>query len=156
MSYTLVVIESPYAPSIPYPTSGCRCDAAGDPSVIARSVCCNYCTDRAQWHYELSRNIAYARDAMKDSLNRGEAPFVSHLLYTQPDVLDDTIPEEREHGIRAGWAWRQVAQKTVVYTDLGISGGMQYGIDDANDCRCLIEYRSLPDWADEKESSDGR
>ena len=35
-------------------------------------------------------NVAYALLAMRDSLGRGEAPFASHLLYTQ--MLDDQNP----------------------------------------------------------------
>jgi hypothetical protein len=95
---------------------------------------------------DVTTNLAYLRAAMKDCLRRGEAPYASHALYTQPGVLDDTIPEEREHGIKAGFAWRQVAQATVVYQDLGISRGMQYGIDDARKRGIEIEYRSLPGW----------
>lgn len=96
---------------------------------------------------DVEKNVAYARACMRDCLLRGEAPYASHLLYTQEGVLDDNIPSEREHGIQAGFAWRQVAETTVVYTDLGISRGMQYGIEDANDRGCPIEYRTLPDWA---------
>lgn len=76
-------------------------------------------------------NLRYLRACMHDSLMRGEAPFASHALYTQPGVLRDEVPEQREHGIKAGFAWRDSAHKTVVYTDLGISRGMQYGIDAA-------------------------
>ena len=46
-------------------------------------------------------NVEYAKLAMKDSLSRGEAPFLSHLLYTQ--VLDDTKPDERGWGISASF-----------------------------------------------------
>ena len=88
-------------------------------------------------------HITYARACMKDCLGRGEAPYASHLLYTQEGVLDDSIPEEREHGIQAGFAWRQVAAKTVVYEDLGISRGMQYGIDDAKKRGIPVEYRRI-------------
>jgi hypothetical protein len=73
---------------------------------------------------EVELNVAYARAAMRDSLLRGEAPFASHLLYTQPGVLDDDIPLEREHGIEAGWAWHEVAALVVFYIDLGYSPGM--------------------------------
>jgi len=86
-------------------------------------------------------NTEYARKCMLDSLKRGEAPMVSHLLYTQ--VLDDTIPNERKLGIDAGLSWRKVAEKTVVYIDLGISNGMQYGIDDAVKNNREIEYRRI-------------
>ena len=36
---------------------------------------------------ELVRNIQYAMLAVRDSLSRGEAPYASHLFYTQ--MLDD-------------------------------------------------------------------
>ena len=45
-------------------------------------------------------NVRYARECLKDSLERGEAPIASHLLHTQ--VLDDNIPSERESGIAWG------------------------------------------------------
>lgn len=48
-------------------------------------------------------NESYAAHAMRDSLLRGEAPFVPHLLY--PLVLDDDDLEERAAGMRAGTSW---------------------------------------------------
>lgn len=98
---------------------------------------------------DVETNERYARAAMHDCLMRGEAPYASHLLYTQPGVLRDTNEVERAIGINAGFAWRQVAELTVVYTDLGISKGMQYGIDDAAKRGCPVEYRSLKKWAEE-------
>ena len=80
---------------------------------------------------------------MRDCLMRGESPYASHALYTQPGVLDDDIPEERRLGITAGFVWRAAAVKTVVYQDLGISQGMQWGINDAAAQDLEIEYRSL-------------
>jgi|SRR6187402_9235 len=93
-----------------------------------------------------ARNLTYLRACMADCLRRGEAPFASHALYTQPGVLDDNRPIERELGIVAGFAWRDVADRTVVYTDLGISKGMQYGVDDADRKRRPVEYRTLMGW----------
>lgn len=96
----------------------------------------------------IERNQRYLRAAMADCLKLGEAPFASHGLYTQPGVLDDTIPEQRDLGIRAGFAWRDVADLTVVYRDLGITSGMRHGIDDANMKGRAIEYRTLGgEWA---------
>jgi hypothetical protein len=95
---------------------------------------------------DIQRNVEYARACVRDSLLRGEAPIASHLLYTQPGILDDTIPEERQHGIDAGLAWRAVAHGSVVYTDMGISRGMQYGIDTAIAAGRTVEYRSLKDF----------
>ncbi len=86
-------------------------------------------------------NIRYARDCMRDSLERGESPFASHLLYTQ--VLDDTDPAQREQGINAGFAWHVKADKVVVYGDRGISKGMREGIINAK-FECLpIELRFI-------------
>ena len=79
---------------------------------------------------------------MKDCLLRGEAPLVSHLLYTQ--VLDDMVLEERILGIAAGHAWIEKAEATVVYTDLGITPGMKEGIDKAEANNVPVEYRKLP------------
>lgn len=87
------------------------------------------------------RNVAYALIGMRDSLERGEAPFASHLLYTQ--MLDDTIENERTLGITAGLAIGRAAEATVVYEDLGISRGMRYGIDKAREIGRPVEHRRL-------------
>lgn len=94
---------------------------------------------------DVEKNLTYARACMADCLHRGEAPIASHLLYTQPGILDDSVPEERALGISAGLEWGKMAAKTVVYTDRGISGGMKYGIKNAEKAGRQIEYRSLMD-----------
>lgn len=91
-------------------------------------------------------NLKYLRACMRDCLLKGETPYASHALYTQDGVLDDLILEERELGISAGFVWREVADLTAVYTDLGISDGMIWGIDHAKSIRCPIEFRKLKDW----------
>jgi hypothetical protein len=88
-------------------------------------------------------NIDYARLCVRDSLMRGEAPIAAHLLYTQPTILDDSVPEERQHGIDAGLAWGRVAYATVVYIDRGMSTGMKHGISDAAIAGRDVEYRSI-------------
>jgi hypothetical protein len=92
---------------------------------------------------DVEANVKYARECVHDSLSRGEAPIASHLLYTQPGVLDDNDPKERQWGIDAGLAWRAVAHGSVVYTDLGVSRGMEYGIAAATKAGIPIEYRTL-------------
>ncbi|MCW5720753.1 MAG: hypothetical protein KIS86_06385 [Devosia sp.] len=92
---------------------------------------------------DVEANIEYARACVRDSLARGEAPIASHLLYTQPGVLDDDIPSERQWGIDAGLAWRAVASASVVYTDRGISKGMESGIAAARAAGNPVEFRSL-------------
>ncbi len=102
--------------------------------------------DVAPEHVE--RNLRYLRACLADCLARGEAPFASHGLYTQPGVLNDADPEERRHGINAGFMWRLVADVTAVYTDLGISRGMEYGIAHAGSSNRPSEYRQLGgEWA---------
>lgn len=92
---------------------------------------------------DVKRNIKYTRKCMHDCFLRGEAPFASHALYTQEGVLDDTIPEERELGIKAGLIWGAMAEVTVVYVDHGILGGMRLGIADAKAKGRPVEYRKL-------------
>lgn len=92
---------------------------------------------------ELNDNISYARQAMKDCLKRGEAPFASHLLYTQYGVLNDNDPQERAHGIEAGLAWGRNAEATVVYFDRGITPGMAQGIRRAEEEGRPVIYRRL-------------
>lgn len=70
-------------------------------------------------------NTMYARRCVKDSLSLGEAPIASHLLYTQPGILNDDVPEERKWGIEAGLAWGEVADAHVFYVDRGWSNGMK-------------------------------
>jgi hypothetical protein len=115
----LVVVESPY---------GSRPDG-----------------DRAS-PAELEANVAYARAALGDCLKRGEAPFASHLLYTQPGVLDDSVREQRAIGMEAGFFWGAVADRVVVYTDRGITPGMDLGIRKAELRGQPVEYRTLPGW----------
>jgi hypothetical protein len=83
----------------------------------------------------------YARECMRDSLNRGESPIASHLLYTQ--VLDDEVEEERDLGIQAGLAWAEVADKHVFYIDLGMSSGMTLAQKAAQKRDSIIEYRTI-------------
>lgn len=91
----------------------------------------------------VAANVEYARRAVRDSLARGEAPIASHLLYTQPGILNDEIPSERAQGIDAGLAWRAVAQGSVVYADHGITRGMKYGIASARAAGLAVEIRYL-------------
>ncbi len=95
---------------------------------------------------DTATNLAYARAAMADCLRRGEAPFASHLLFTQPGILDDAVATERNLGIEAGLAWGRVADATAVYNDRGISAGMMLGIERAYKEGRPVEYRSLSAW----------
>ncbi len=93
---------------------------------------------------EVAANVVYAHACLHDCLVvHGEAPFASHLLYTQPGVLNDRQSADRRLGIEAGLAWGAEADATVVYTDRGISEGMRQGIERAIEENRPVEYRSL-------------
>ena len=92
---------------------------------------------------EIAANETYARRAMFDCLQRGEAPYASHLLYTQPGVLRDHDAGERKLGMAAGWHWMRRSDAVVVYQDHGISDGMAAGIGRAAGLGVPIEYRNI-------------
>lgn len=92
---------------------------------------------------DIERNVAYARACVRDCLKRGEAPIASHLLFTQPGILADEVPEERALGLRAGWAWYGVADACVVYLDHGESAGMAAGVNRARSFNLPVERRYL-------------
>ena len=92
---------------------------------------------------EVERNINYARQCVRDSVLRGEAPIASHLLFTQEGILNDEIPEERWLGINAGLAWKEVAEKHIFYIDFGMSKGMEYALLQAKQNDKPIEFRKI-------------
>ncbi len=102
---------------------------------------------------EIRRNLLYVRACVRDCLLRGEVPFASHLFYTQPGILDDNIPRERQMGIDAGKLLIESLPGivTIVYRDLGISTGMQFGVDRAEANKRGVEYRTLGAGWEEKE-----
>jgi hypothetical protein len=90
-------------------------------------------------------NEAYAELAMRDCLvNYNESPYASHLLYTRRFVLRDNIPTDRKLGIDAGFVWREVSERTVFYTDLGMTSGMIQGLQDCVDKNIPFTLRKLP------------
>ena len=89
----------------------------------------------------------YARACMKDALEkRGESPFASHILFDAPgEILDDLIPIHRQFGLEASAVWYgSFIEAVVVYVNLGISPGMQVGINLALDAGIPVEYRRIP------------
>jgi hypothetical protein len=118
-----VLIESPFAGRH---GSVCRCD---------------------ECKIDVDRNRRYRDALLRDSLLRGEAPIASTKLYAEGEVLDDTVPVEREIGIEAGLVWGGLAEVSVVGDDLGISVGMQRGIERAVAEGRPVVHRSLPAWA---------
>jgi hypothetical protein len=91
----------------------------------------------------IKRNVQYARACMRDCLLRGEAPFASHLLYTQPGVLRDGDASERALGMKAGLAFSTTVAAHVVYTDLGITPGMRAGMTRGTSNGRAVEERQI-------------
>ena len=90
---------------------------------------------------QIERNLAYARECLIHSIAKGEAPFLSHLIYTQ--VLDDTIYVQRLMGLRCAASFRAMCKILAVYTDLGISPGMLQGINHARELGLDIQMRRI-------------
>ena len=114
-----VVIESPYAGSNERAASAAESEA------------------------EVFANVAYARRCVVDALRRGEAPYASHLFFTQPGLLDDLVPEERILGMTAGFAWAAAADLAAVYIDRGVSSGMIQGVVMHRRSNRVVVCRSL-------------
>jgi len=96
---------------------------------------------------DVEENLAYARACVADCLARGESAYGSHLLLTQPGILDDSDPAERAKGIAAGQAFLAACELSVVYVDRGVSPGMLLGIAAAHRIGVPVEYRRLGDVA---------
>lgn len=93
----------------------------------------------------IEENLEYARKAMWSILVMGDTPYASHLLYTQPGVLNDAIPEERELGIQAGLEmYRQKkSDACAIFVENGITLGMLHGIKVALENEIPVEFRSI-------------
>jgi len=98
----------------------------------------------------VERNVRYARACCRHLMlstandERPLAPYASHLFYTQPGLLDDGTLIERELGIGAGLAWGEDAEETIVCIDLGISSGMERGIEAAHTVGRPVREFQLP------------
>lgn len=91
-------------------------------------------------------NQLYGRAALRDSLMRGEAPMVPHLLYQQTYVLDEGDPDERQIAEAAGRSWLPFVDRVAVYVDREITPAMRAGIERARSLGIEVEERSVPDW----------
>jgi hypothetical protein len=89
-------------------------------------------------------NQEYLKAAIKDSIDRGEAPFAGHFLYTR--VLNDRSPQHRFLGMRISRAFLRVASLVAVYEDMGLSPGMLEGIRLAKAYGVPLDYRKIDEW----------
>lgn len=86
---------------------------------------------------------SYLTLCIQDCHRRGESPVASVATYVLTHALDDLKPEERAQGTAGGLEWYRVAEKAVVYTDYGISAGMQQGMARAIEAGVPVEVRQL-------------
>lgn len=91
--------------------------------------------------HSIEQHKCYLSHCLTDCLRRMESPYASH--WGLPDLLDDDDPLERAMGIRAGWAWGDLAEAVIVYGDLGITEGMHESINRYNKMGKPIERRTL-------------
>lgn len=97
---------------------------------------------------DVEMNVEYARLAILNSLERGESPIASHLLFPQAmggDAIGDKDPTMRLLGIMAGTEWIRVCDAVVVYGDLGVTEGMQAAISVAAKYGKPVELRKFLD-----------
>jgi hypothetical protein len=91
-----------------------------------------------QEHY---RYRQYLEACIRDSIARGESPYASHRII--PGALDDSVPEERDKGIRVGYAWWKYAAAIVFYVDNGMSEGMHKALQRAKTMQLVVEMRKI-------------
>lgn len=92
---------------------------------------------------DVALHLRYLRACLRDAVLRGESPYASHALLTQPGVLRDEHADERELGIAAGFVWRPLAALTAIYEDLGWSSGMVRARLDCEERGLPFEKRML-------------
>jgi hypothetical protein len=91
---------------------------------------------------DIPRNTEYAARCVVDlMMHHHKAPMASHLLYTR--VLNDHVPEERQIGIDAGLAYGAHANESVIAVDRGVSRGMVYGVQRAEQDGRALSFHTL-------------
>ena len=98
------------------------------------------CIVESPYAGDVEANLSYARKACRDSYDRGEQPFASHLLY--PQFLDDQQPDERRDGIAFGYHFWQPSGIVAWYCDNGWSGGMIAALERAVERYQHIEFQA--------------
>ena len=90
---------------------------------------------------DIKKNMDYLKRCLKDSIDRGETPMASHMIYTQ--VLCDENPKERALGISLGYHWLSTAVSQIFYIDYGFSRGMLEAFRKGQSISILQEIRYL-------------
>ena len=88
---------------------------------------------------DIQRNIEFAKAACRYCIDDGNSPMAVHLLY--PQMLDDSIPKEREVGLALGRHVLEHCDEVQVFGDR-ISSGMAAEIKYAEEVGIPITYIS--------------
>jgi len=79
---------------------------------------------------DVKANQARAMKFCKFACEQGCSPLAPHLFFTQ--FLDDYLVSERTLGLEAGLEWLRRADEVWVFSEHGVSEGMQKELDLAN------------------------
>lgn len=88
---------------------------------------------------DIEGNIRFAKAACRLAMEHGNTPIAAHLLY--PQILDDSVPEQRELGIRMGLKLLEACSELWLCGS-HISSGMQKELEAAG--LLDIPVRSVP------------
>lgn len=95
---------------------------------------------------DFTRNIAYARAALRYCLEQDVSPYASHLLLAQ--VFNDLTPEQRAAGVRAGLEMGNRCDERWYFIDFGMSSGMERALWESRRLNQPEQFIKLgPDWA---------
>lgn len=89
---------------------------------------------------DVERNTAFAKEACRYAMGQGAVPIAPHLLY--PQMLDDTVPAEREAGLLMGLRVLEACDELWLCGDR-MSAGMQAELEAAE--RLGIPVRYIPE-----------
>lgn len=95
---------------------------------------------------DFTRNIVYARAALRYCLERGVSPYASHLLL--PQVYNDLAPEQREAGIAAGLVMGNQCWARWYFLDLDMTDGMKRAAKQSPPLQSWEHVRLGVDWAE--------
>lgn len=85
----------------------------------------------------------YALHAVRDSVNRGEAPLAANLFFYMS--IDVTSKIERDIGLHAALTWIKGCELVAAYVDHGVTPAMQAALNVAESRSKKIEFRSIGD-----------
>lgn len=87
---------------------------------------------------DVEKNVAAAVGYCKYVINQDMIPVASHLLY--PQMLDDSIPEERELGLMFGLSLLAICDEVWCFGDVSSSVGVQQEIVEAKKLGKKVRY----------------